>query len=141
MTTPEGFTFDFGGHVLFTHPEYLEFIALLESVVPEWHWSTPIRGVWISNRLIPTPVQRNIHRLPLPALTACLWGLLRRAPGEAGGAEPNLQDYLEQQFGVPLTRRVMAPLNRKMWAHDPRTVGSYWSVSPQRVEGKEHSAG
>ena len=127
FTTPEGFTFDYGGHVLFPHAAYAEFVALLESVVPEWHWSTPIRGVWIANRFIPTPVQRNIHRLPLPALMECLWGLLRRSRVEVEGDEPSLQDYLEEQFGEPLTRRVMGPLNRKMWAHDPRTVGSAWS--------------
>jgi protoporphyrinogen oxidase len=126
-TTPEGFTFDYGGHVLFPHVEYSEFIELIDKVVPEWHWSVPVRGVWIANRFLPTPVQRNIHRLPLPALAECLWGLMRRSPVEENGVEPNLQQYLEGQFGEALTRHVMAPLNRKMWAHDPRDLGSAWS--------------
>jgi protoporphyrinogen oxidase len=127
FTTPEGFTFDYGGHVLFPHAEYPEFISLLNEVIPAWHCSTPIRGVWIANRLIPTPVQRNIHRLPLPALAECLLGLLRRSPLDANTSEPTLQQYLEEQFGEPLTRHVMGPLNRKMWAHDPEHVGSSWS--------------
>jgi protoporphyrinogen oxidase len=127
VTTPEGFTFDYGGHVLFPHAEYAEFIELLDKVIPEWHWSTPVRGVWIANRFVPTPVQRNIHRLPLGVLTECLWGLICRSPVEAKGSEPSLQQYLEGQFGEPLTRYVMAPLNRKMWAHDPQELGSAWS--------------
>src|SRR5579862_6873354 len=127
VTTPEGFTFDYGGHVLFPHSEYVEFIDLLDQVIPEWHRSMPIRGVWVNDRLIPTPVQRNIHRLPLPTLAACLWGLLRRSPIEDQSAEPSLQQYLEGQFGEPLTRHVMAPLNRKMWARDPQLLGSSWS--------------
>ncbi len=127
VTTPEGFTFDYGGHVLFPHSEYVEFIDLLDQVVPEWHRSMPIRGVWVNDRLIPTPVQRNIHRLPLPTLAACLWGLLRRSPIEDQSAEPSLQQYLEGQFGEPLTRHVMAPLNHKMWARDPQLLGSSWS--------------
>jgi protoporphyrinogen oxidase len=127
FTTPEGFTFDYGGHVLFPHAEYVEFTELLEKVIPAWHWSVPVRGVWMANQLIPTPVQRNIHRLPLPVLTACLWGLLRRAPLENEVAEPNLQTYLESQFGRSLTRHVMAPLNRKMWAREPAELGSSWS--------------
>jgi len=127
VTTPEGFTFDYGGHILFPHPEYGEFIALLTRVIPEWHSSTPVRGVWIENRLIPTPVQRNIHRLPLPALAACLWGLCRRKPNNENGAEPSLREYLESQFGEALTQLVMAPLNQKMWAHPPEVLGSHWS--------------
>jgi protoporphyrinogen oxidase len=127
-TTPEGFTFDYGGHVLFPHAEYSEFIELIDKVVPEWHWSVPIRGVWIANRFLPTPVQRNIHRLPLSVLAECVWGLMRRSPVETNGAEPNLQLYLEGQFGEALTRHVMAPLNHKMWAHDPRDLGSAWSL-------------
>jgi len=127
IKTAEGFTFDYGGHVLFPHPEYAEFIELLDEVISEWHWSTPIRGVWLANQFIPTPVQRNIHRLPLPALAECLWGLMRRSPAELKEAEPTLQQYLEGQFGEPLTRYVLAPLNRKMWAHDPRLLGSAWS--------------
>jgi protoporphyrinogen oxidase len=127
ITTAEGFTFDYGGHVLFPHLEYAEFIELLDRVIPEWHRSMPVRGVWLANRFIPTPVQRNIHRLPLLALVECLWGLLRRAPAEPGEAEPSLQQYLEGQFGEPLTRHVLGPLNRKMWAHDPQALGSAWS--------------
>jgi protoporphyrinogen oxidase len=127
VTTPEGFTFDYGGHVLFPHAEYGEFIALLTSVIPEWHSSTPVRGVWIENRFILTPVQRNIHRLPLPDMAACLWGLCRRKPNNGNGVELNLREYLESQFGEALTRLVMAPLNQKMWAHPPETLGSHWS--------------
>jgi protoporphyrinogen oxidase len=127
FTTPEGFTFDYGGHVLFPHAEYAEFSALLDQVVPQWHASTPIRGVWMANKLIPTPVQRNIHRLPLATMAACLWGLSRRSPLNGAVADPTLHAYLESQFGKSLTRHVMGPLNRKMWAHDPRALGSAWS--------------
>jgi protoporphyrinogen oxidase len=127
VTTPEGFTFDYGGHVLFPHEEYVEFIELLNRVVPEWHLSTPIRGVWIHDQLIPTPVQRNIHRLPLPTMAACLWGLWRRTSNGAARGEPSLRQYLDAQFGRALTRHVLGPLNQKMWAHSPDELGSAWS--------------
>src|SRR5450432_3865591 len=97
FTTPEGFTFDYGGHVLFPHAEYVEFTELLDRVVPEWHSSTPIRGVWVANQLIPTPVQRKSHRLPLAVMAACLWGLSRRSPMVETAVEPSLQKYLEAQ--------------------------------------------
>lgn len=127
FTTPEGFTFDYGGHILFPHAEYAELIDLLDQVVPEWHSSTPIRGVWMDNQIIPTPVQRNIHRLPLPTMAACLWGLWRRHPNGTSKTEPTLRQHLEAQFGKALTQHVMAPLNHKMWAQSPDDLGSAWS--------------
>src|SRR5580658_9221705 len=127
FTTPEGFTFDFGGHVLFPHMEYVEFAELLEQVVPRWHESVPVRGVLIANRFIPTPVQRNIHRLPVTTMAVCLWGLWRRRKPETV-IEPNLHEHLCALFGEPLTRHVMGPLNRKMWAHAPDTMASSWST-------------
>jgi protoporphyrinogen oxidase len=126
FTTPEGFTFDYGGHVLFPHSEYTEFAGLLDQVIPQWHHSVPIRGVWVAGRFIPTPVQRNIHRLPVATMAACLWGLWRR-PVIPTAAEPNLHEYLCAHFGEPLTRHVMGPLNRKMWAHSPEAMSSAWS--------------
>lgn len=128
FTTPEGFTFDYGGHVLFPHAEYPEFAKLLEQVVPRWHHSVPVRGVWIADRFIPTPVQRNIHRLPVTTMAVCLWGLWLRRRTETQ-LEPNLREYLSAQFGEPLTRLVMSPLNQKMWAHSPDAMGSAWSSS------------
>jgi protoporphyrinogen oxidase len=131
FTSPEGFTFDYGGHVLFPHPEYAEFTDLLDRVVSEWHSSTPVRGVWLLGELVPTPVQRNIHRLPLHIMISCLWGLWCRKPqlkqGRDQQREPTLREYLDGQFGKPLTRHVMGPLNRKMWAIHPDSLGSYWS--------------
>jgi protoporphyrinogen oxidase len=125
--TPEGFLFDYGGHVLFPHQEYGEFARLLDEIVPEWYSSRPFRGVWIRGKLIARPVQRNIHRLPLPTMFSCLWGLLRRKVREEDGSEPNLQEYLEEQFGKQLTRHLMGPLNLKMWAYPPNALGSSWS--------------
>ena len=126
-TTPEGFVFDYGGHVLFPHKEYKEFTQVLDQVVSEWHSSVPVRGVWTNRKLIPKPVQRNIHRLPLPVMAACLWGLWRKRPSDESDVEPNLQEYLVEQFGHPMTKHLMGPLNTKMWAHPAEALGSDWS--------------
>lgn len=128
VTTPEGFTFDYGGHVLFPHTEYAEFTSLLDQVVPQWHASLPVRGVWITDRFIPAPVQRNIHRLPITTMGVCLWGLWRRTTTQTETLiEPTLREYLCAQFGEPLTRHILGPLNQKMWAHSPAALGSTWS--------------
>jgi protoporphyrinogen oxidase len=134
-TTPEGFTFDHGGHVFFPHAEYSAYISLVLELVPAWHESVPARGVWIDGRLIPTPVQRNIHRLPLMQFASSLWGLWKLKQGLSRGAknghgarETNLLEYLEAQFGPQLTRHVMRPLNQKMWSHAPENLCSSWAT-------------
>jgi protoporphyrinogen oxidase len=91
--------------------------------------------VWIEGRLIPTPVQRNIHRLPLAQFASSLWGLwelkqgctreIRNGSHQRGS---NLLEYLEAQFGTQLTSHVMAPLNQKMWAHPPENLCSSWAT-------------
>ncbi|MBD5634109.1 MAG: NAD(P)-binding protein [Candidatus Eremiobacteraeota bacterium] len=132
FTTPEGFVFDYGGHVLYPHEHYSGFAALLDELVPEWFESKPVRGVWMDGRLIPYPLQRNLHRLQPGKLLVAMLGLLRvrlrevtrrkQSPG------PNdLERYLQNQFGRGLTRIALAPLNRKMWAYEPSELGSGWT--------------
>ena len=145
-TTPEGFTFDYGGHVLFPHAEYDVFLNLLDRLIPEWHASVPVRGIWINGSSIPTPVQRNIHRLSSRHMARCLWSLHRARRRVARAANSTvtavstrfadspsksqtdtLHSYLQTQFGPALATSIMSPLNRKMWATDPRHMGTSWT--------------
>lgn len=132
VTTPEGFVFDYGGHILYPHAEYSEFVALLDELIDEWSETKPVRGIWIDGRLIPYPVQRNIHHLParkmLAALQGLSWvsmyrrfGLRRRKPAD------NLEQHLRERFGLGITRHVLGPLNQKMWAHHPAELGTSWT--------------
>lgn len=133
VTTPEGFTFDFGSHVLFPHEHYSSFKRLIDELVPAWYASAPVRGVWMDRRLIPYPVQQNIHRLPAHKMLASLAGLcavsLRRslADGETTCGPVNLERHLIAKFGGGLTRLVLGPLNRKMWAYDLAELDSGWT--------------
>jgi protoporphyrinogen oxidase len=138
VTTPEGFTFDFGGHILFPHEHYADFSALLAELVPAWHESVPVRGVWIDQRFVPYPVQRNIHRLRATKLLPALAGMVRvkaRKAFERGAhrdagvqdAKPSLQSYLVNEFGAGLTKHVLGPLNAKMWAHPLMDLSSTWT--------------
>jgi protoporphyrinogen oxidase len=133
ITTDEGFTFDYGGHVLYPHEHYSNFTSLLEELVPEWHESVPIRGVWMDGRLIPYPLQRNVHRLSTRKLIEALTGLVavrlrNHFRPKAAPASSDLQSYLEHTFGRGLTRVALGPLNRKMWAHEPKCLASDWTA-------------
>ncbi len=126
----DGFTFDFGGHVLFPHKQYQAFIDLLGELQIEWSSSCPERGTWTQHRFIPYPVQQNIHRLGLTPFLHCSAGIAaRRLAQRFGFGSPpsnDLDSYLTSMFGSPLKTAVMGPLNRKMWAYRPDDLDSNW---------------
>jgi protoporphyrinogen oxidase len=134
-TTPEGFTFDYGGHVLFPHQKYKEFAELLGTLIHDWDHSVPVRGVYLREKLIPFPIQRNVHRLPLSESAPILADLLRFRTLHRmrkwmfrfqNDAEETLAEYLNGTFGRELTKRVMEPLNQKMWTLSPGEMSSVW---------------
>jgi protoporphyrinogen oxidase len=134
VTTPEGFTFDYGNHVLYPHEHYSNFTQLMDSLVPSWHESAPVRGVWIDDRIVPYPVQQNIHRFPLRKLLPSLAGLSTAyVRGAISSKSPSkrrdndLESHLRRSFGNGLTDLVLGPLNRKMWAHEPRSIDDCWT--------------
>ena len=65
--TPEGFLFDMGGHVIFSHYDYFD--QLIDAAVGtgDEHWNTlqRVSYVWLKNRWVPYPFQNNICSLPL----------------------------------------------------------------------------
>ena len=70
-----GFTWDLGGHVVFSH--YVYFDHLLDSLLAqEWVEHEREAWVWMRERFIPYPLQNNIRHLPTPELIECLEGLL-----------------------------------------------------------------
>ena len=138
-TTAEGFTFDFGGHVLFPHKHYARFAELLEGLPIGWASSVPERGVQMEGRFLPYPAQRNLQRLPWGKLVRAIGSVLlhrrrvaRAARGERRGTaiegkvEGNLGAYLSGHFGSYVTSILMGPLNRKQWAHAPEQLTDVW---------------
>ena len=132
-TTDEGFTFDYGGHVLFPHKHFVRFAQLLRSLPLEWSSSVPERGVVMEGRFLPYPAQRNLHRLPYRklarALSSAVLQRFRAAEPREVTADPDnghLDDFLHEQFGPYLSRVLMRPLNHKHWAHAPNQLNDSW---------------
>jgi protoporphyrinogen oxidase len=94
--------------------------------------------VYVHGRLIAAPIQRNVHRLPRSEFVPIVADLIRSGfartvrryrrtnTHDANEAEPSLDRYLNETFGRELTRRVMAPLNHKMWTLQPHELSSVW---------------
>ena len=126
-TTPEGFTFDFGGHVLFPHKHYVRFARLLESLPVSWARSTPKRGVMVEGRFLPYPAQRNLHRLPVGRLGRAIGSVVAHRRRARGSEDGSLRSYLHARFGAYITGLLMEPLNRKQWAYAPEQLTAVWA--------------
>ena len=131
FTDPQGFTWDRGGHVVFSH--YGEFDQLLADVMGEdverHERSSYIR---IADRWVPYPFQHNLHRLPEPMAARALVGLVeaqtsagaRSEPGP--GVELDFGTWIDAMFGEGVAEMFMRPYNEKVWAQPVSSMGSQW---------------
>lgn len=120
-----GFTWDLGGHVLFSHYEYFD--QLMDELLPDG-WLTHQREswVWMRDRFIPYPLQQNVWRLPEDDLVKCLNGFLS-VHGKQSAAQPrNFREWILQNYGEGLADVFMIPYNRKVWAYDPDMLATGW---------------
>ena len=119
-----GFTWDLGGHVLFSHYPYFDDVmgkalgdAWVEHIREAW--------VWMRDRWIPYPFQNNVWRLPEPELQACLDGL-EALQGQTRGIPKTFRDWLLASFGAGICDSFLFPYNRKVWAYDPSALNVGW---------------
>ena len=122
VVDPQGFTWDFGGHVVFSH--YGEFDRLLEEVMGDEVYSHE-RSSYIRfhDRWVPYPFQNNLRHLPPEEAYECILGLI-----EADGADTSMDfaQWMEGMFGGGITHHFMRPYNFKVWATPPERMSSQW---------------
>lgn len=134
----EGFWWDIGGHVLFSHYKYFD--AVMDKVLGQkdgWLFHEREAWVWMQEKFIPYPLQNNIHRLPKPVFWECLKGVmdLSKNPGDV---KPNdFAEWIDQTFGKGLAKWFLRPYNYKVWAYPPEEMGWNWTgerVAPVQLE-------
>eukprot|EP01112_Ceratiomyxa_fruticulosa_P023234 TRINITY_DN87_c0_g1_i1.p1 TRINITY_DN87_c0_g1~~TRINITY_DN87_c0_g1_i1.p1 ORF type:complete len:496 (+),score=94.79 TRINITY_DN87_c0_g1_i1:219-1706(+) len=126
----KGFTWDLGGHVIFSHYDYFD--RLVDTVLkPKGGWLDHEREswVWMRNRYIPYPLQNNIWRLPAEDLVPCVDGLLEvyKANAISGRAAPkDFYEWIQTYFGAGLANVFMLPYNFKVWAYPAKEMSCAW---------------
>ena len=121
----QGFTWDLGGHVLFSHYRYFD--RLMEHALGnQWLEHEREAWVWMRERWIPYPFQNNIWQLPQTDLLACLDGLLEVHRSEFPSPPETFRDWLLQSFGPGLCDTFMFPYNFKVWAYPPDEMDVGW---------------
>lgn len=118
-----GFTWDLGGHVLFSH--YTYFDKLMDSLELKWMFHERCAAVRLSGCFVPYPFQNNIHHLPKTVMWECLKGLLAIQANHA--AKPkNFEEWILATFGEGIAKYFMIPYNFKVWAYPPRQLDYQW---------------
>lgn len=127
-----GFTWDLGGHVVFSH--FGEFDRLLEEVMgDDVHEHERSSSVRVDGRWVPYPFQNNLRYLAPEDTYDCLLGLIG-AQGANGDAD--FASWMELTFGDGITRRFMRPYNLKVWATPLESMSAAWIAD--RVSVVDH---
>ncbi|MDO8361940.1 MAG: FAD-dependent oxidoreductase [Actinomycetota bacterium] len=142
----QGFTWDLGGHVVFSH--YGEFDRVLAEVMGsdllhhERSSFVRIAGQWV-----PYPFQNNLHHLPAELAEEAIVGLVQAglaapwpaepapAPSDEPAAAPDepalaaaddFGSWMARTFGAGIVRQFMQPYNEKVWAHPAHEMSAGW---------------
>ncbi len=129
FTDAAGFTWDVGGHVVFSH--YDVFDRLLDDLLGDAVLRHE-RESWIrvAGTFVPYPFQNNIRRLPPELAWECVEGLLAAGRDAAAGVHPNppahFREWIDRVFGPGIARLFMVPYNFKVWAHPAEAMSHRW---------------
>lgn len=125
-TDPEGFVWDFGGHVLFSHYRYFD--RVMDQVLGDTEWLVHHREAWIymQDRFVPYPLQNHIHHLPPSVYWECLEGIIDNTRHPARSTPAHFGEWIEMTFGRGLAGYFLYPYNKKVWAWPPEEMGWNW---------------
>lgn len=129
FTDEAGFTWDIGGHVMFSHYDYYD--QLFDRLMGD-EYSLNERESWVRmcDRWVPYPFQNNIRYLPKQLAYDCLSGLIKAQTGQGKVAShteaTNFGEFIDAVFGEGIARCFMRPYNFKVWAHPPEMMNKTW---------------
>ncbi|WP_228718279.1 protoporphyrinogen/coproporphyrinogen oxidase [Kitasatospora acidiphila] len=137
----EGFTWDLGGHVVFSH--FGEFDRLLAELFSSDELLVHDRSSYVrfGNRWVPYPFQQHLGALPSLDALACLAGLAAvrlRGRADHQRAADDFESWLQAAYGTPMVERFFGPYNTKVWSVAPREMSAGWvaeRVAPASLGG------
>jgi len=118
-----GFTWDIGGHVIFSHYAYFDNLMkkfLGKRVVKNMRES----WIWLKDQFIRYPFQNNFHFLPRDTVLECVMGIINIKKNSR--KLKNFEEWILSIFGEGVSKYFMLPYNWKVWATPPRKMGFDW---------------
>lgn len=121
-----GFTWDMGGHVQFSHYETFDRYMDLALGRDGWFNHERESWIWVKDRFVPYPFQYNLHRLDSADRDTCVKGL-QQAREQQGSAQPrNFEEWMLAAMGKGVCDLFMRPYNYKVWAFPPSMLDYHW---------------
>lgn len=121
----KGFTWDIGGHVMFSHYKYYDdcFDKLMGK-----DFQLNNRECWVrmSETWVPYPFQNNIRYLPKQQTYECLAGLVKAQQKGNHTSATNFGEFIDAVFGEGIAKHFMRPYNFKVWAHPVEMMNKEW---------------
>lgn len=120
-----GFTWDRGGHVVFSH--FGEFDRLVAEMLGDdvlWHDRSSY--IHVDNRYVPYPFQNNLHHLDETDALECLADLALAQTQQTRSPPRNFEEWANATFGSGIVDRFMRPYNEKVWATRLSRLSADW---------------
>jgi len=123
FTDDAGFTFDIGGHVMFSHYPYYD--RIVEKIMGDQYTELNREAwVWMENRFIPYPFQNNIKDLEKETVIECIVGLIEAQ--KRPHPPTNFREWIDASFGAGIAKHFMVPYNFKVWATPAEQMNYGW---------------
>ncbi len=125
FTDDKGFTWDIGGHILFSHYKYFDDL-MDKALGADWIEHERESWIWIEDRFVPYPFQNNIRYLPKDSMWQCLKGLIQAVKAGSQEKPENFAQWINATFGSGIAEKFLLPYNFKVWAFHPRDMAYQW---------------
>ncbi|EZF30417.1 hypothetical protein H109_00693 [Trichophyton interdigitale MR816] len=127
--TPEGFLYDVGGHVIFSHYKYFD--DCIDEALPkpdDWYTHQRISYVRCKEAWVPYPFQNNISMLPKEEQVKCIDGMIDAAmEARVANTKPkDFDEWIVRMMGVGIADLFMRPYNFKVWAVPTTKMQCAW---------------
>ncbi|KEF61362.1 uncharacterized protein A1O9_02928 [Exophiala aquamarina CBS 119918] len=127
--TNEGFLYDVGGHVIFSHYKYFD--DCIDEALPkedDWYTHQRISYVRYKGHWVPYPFQNNISMLPKDDQVLCIDGIIDAAlEARVANTKPkDFDEWIVRNMGVGIADIFMRPYNFKVWAVPTTKMASEW---------------
>ncbi|MGD8561517.1 MAG: FAD-dependent oxidoreductase [Desulfarculaceae bacterium] len=117
----DGFTYDIGGHILFSRDQDL-LNTLINWLGDNLHQRRRNNQIWFRDRFVKYPFENGLYALDKQDVFECLMGFLNREQGEPA----NLEQWCRFRFGEGIAGKYLIPYNDKIWKRAARDISVHW---------------
>jgi UDP-galactopyranose mutase len=123
--TDDGFTFDYGSHILYTKSSYVTqlYKQLLGNNFVECK-----RDAWIysQGRFTRYPFQGNLYGLPLDVVEESLLGFVEALQKDPIQEGVDFEMWVKSTYGTGIAKHFMLPYNEKQWKYPLSQMSHQW---------------